>query len=163
MDEDVVKLWSLHEPTHSLTAGEVDHALSQYVRETPGCVEAYERLWNEIGELDGQVIWCSTTSEGIPKTGIKKTLWYLEVAPSRVICRVNNIAWNKILGISRIALPRGFRDECNRQPIEGDWWKELISFEEHSGLLWSALIRHPVSPSEVVEKREWVTGETRRS
>jgi len=139
----------------------VDHLQSKFFQNTSGCKEAYQRLWHEIGQLDGQVIWCSTTKEGIPRTGILKMLWCLDVAESTIICRIDDVAWNKILGVPSIALPRHLKDKWNRHPLDGDWWNELISYETQVGHLWSALIRHPVSPTEVLKKMEWHSGDHR--
>ena len=82
-------------------------------------------------------------------------LWALEIPEDQIICRIDDIAWNKIIGRKGIALPRRLKGEWDRLPKSGDWWDELIVRENAIGYLRSAIVRHPVPAAWVAEKYVW--------
>jgi|GEM_PF-5141345 len=150
-----MKLWSLHDPAFSPTRGRISHSLSPHYPNDMTIKHAYHKLWSKIGELDGQIVWCYTVNQHIPRTGIRKLLWCLDVPDDDVLCVVDDIAWNKIIGKGQISLPRRFRQEWNRQPKTGDWWDELIVADNTPAFLRTALIRYPLPQNFVVEKLDW--------
>jgi hypothetical protein len=151
------KLWSFHDPSFSLTAGKVDHAKSSYFTTMKGVREAYHKLWSKLGESEGQIIWCHTTDHLTKPTSTPRVLWAIEIPENKIICRVDDIAWNKILNKEEIFLPKDLKCEWNRKPRTGDWWDELIVRNNVNGYLRSALIRHPVSDVWVRERIDWWT------
>jgi hypothetical protein len=157
-----MKLWSLHDPSFSLTDGTVIHSKSDYYTTVNRVKDAYHKLWTKIGQADGQVIWCYTTFDHVPRTGIPKLLWCLDVPDDRILCCVDDIAWNRIIGQNQVALPRHLQHEWDRQPKMGDWWSELLLANNMPGPLRTALIRHPVPEQFVTERLEWHVDSPRR-
>lgn len=137
-------------------------------------------MWKLIGIPNGQVIWCLTSRDDVVKTGVHLVLWDLEVPDSEIIAFIDDIAWIRIIG-EKCCLPRKTwlqwrqraieqygsetdkvdayvdarrREFRNQKPPKGDWWKSLL-LSSSEGASVSAIIRHPVPQSWVVEKREW--------
>lgn len=150
-----MKLWSLHDPSFSLTDGTVVHSLSDYYTSVKGVKDAYHKLWTKIGEPDGQIAWCYTIDDHIPRTGIPKVLWRLEVPDDRILCFVDDIAWNKIIGQNQVSLPRHLQHEWDLQPKTGNWWDELLVSDNVLGHLRTALIRHLVPEPCVTTRLDW--------
>ena len=170
-----MRLWSLHKPDFSLTCGRVDHTKSEYYQNTPGVPEAYEELWKLIGIPEGQIVWCFTCRDEI-KPEVPKVLWELEVPEKEIVRFVDDIVWNRILGI-RCALPTRLRQCFHREAIEtfpdnpskrndyrekkvdafwrkdaptGNWWDLLFVQKSCEGA--SAIVRHPLRHGWVVHK-----------
>jgi len=158
-----MKLWSLHDPSFSLTDGKVIHSRSTYYTGVNGVKDAYHKLWIKIGQPDGQIVWCYTVRDHIPCTGIVKLLWCLEVPSDEILRCIDDIVWNKIIGQNQVALPRHLQHEWSRQPITGDWWDELFVSDNAPGLLRNALIRHPVAEDYVTARLEWHINSARGS
>ena len=150
-----MKFWSLHDPAFSLIDGTVDHSLSEFYTSVKGVKDAYHKLWTRIGRPDGQIVWCYTVNDHIPRTGIAKVLWCLDIPDDRILCFVDDIAWNKIIGQNQVALPRHLRHEWDRQPKTGNWWDELVVSDNVPGLLTTALIQHPVPETYVRTRLDW--------
>jgi hypothetical protein len=171
-----VKLWALHTPSYDLTKGRVDHDQSKYYCTVTGVKEAYAELWSRLDKPNGQMIWCDTDNSDIVKTGIEMILWELEVPADKIICFLDSLVWNRILGIQcgvsttmrhqwiREGIERypddyrAYVDRCEqefwaRKPRNGSWWEEL--FVENPGDCVNALIDHPVPDSYVINKIKW--------
>ncbi len=160
----------------SLTTGNVDHSLSDYYREIDGVPAAYERLWSEIGT--SQIVWCYTLANQYSTTGIARLEWELEIPTDDVLGFVDDIVWNRVLGIqcdlpeelriefknaaipehpddpaARMAFEKELAAEFwNRQPPEGDWWASLL-VEARADDCTSALVAHPVDDAMVIDKQ----------
>ncbi len=172
-----MRLWSIHTPDFSLTAGKVDHSKSNYYDSVPKLRESYHKLWNLIQIPDGQIIWCYTQNDRLEKKKDEKILWPLDVPEDGIICFVDDLVWNRLLGIE-CAVGKGkhrqwdaealrkfagqsdamreYQEQCRKdfwaqKPKSGDWWDEL--FVEEPGECISAIIRHPV-PVEWVDSSE---------
>jgi hypothetical protein len=150
-----MKLGSLHDPSFSLTDGIVVHSTSDHYTSATGVKDAYHKLWTKIGQPDGQVVWCYTVDDYIPRTGIVRVLWCLDVPDDRILCFLDDVAWNKIIGQKQVALPRRLQNEWDRQPRTGDWWDELFVSDNMPELLRTALIRHPVPKHCVTKRLDW--------
>ena len=168
-----VKLWTWHKPDFSLLDGHVDHQRSEYVQTVQGVADAYRKLAARIGT--GKIVWCYTVPHQrtvLPcHTDVE---WILAVPRESILRFVDDIVWNRILGI-RCALPSKIRhDWCDKalhrfpddadarkrseeeleesfwaQPPPGEsWWSALFTREAASEHV-SALIPHPI-------KDEWV-------
>ncbi len=173
------KLWTLHPPCFSLTKGRVDHKESENYCDLPGAKEAYHELWSRQQILDGQVVWCYTDESLIRKTGgIEKIKWELSVPDSKIICFIDDLVWNRILG-KRYRVPdkmrqwddealkkypndlnarkdyKGYLEESfwNREPVSGSWWCELFTENTCNGE--SALIRHPIPCEWIIGHEIW--------
>lgn len=181
-----VNLWTIHPPDFLLTVGRVDHSKSEYYRNTPGVREAYPKLWDRLNVHDGQLVWCDTHEEDIPATGIEKTKSTLCVPGPSVLCLMDDLVWNRILGKTcavrsdmicswrKEALKkhpsdpkasRAYEQQCfeaywNQQPKGSSWWDEL--FVNSPGEAVSAIITHPVPCEWVVQKTLLCTGQSRR-
>jgi hypothetical protein len=154
-----MKLWSLHDPCFSLIEGTVIHSKSHFYTSVIGVRDAYHKLWRKIGQLDGQIVWCYTIGDHIRRTGIPKRLWCLDLPDNQVLCSIDDIAWNKIMGQPEFWMPDELKHEWNRQPQTGDWWDELIIPDKANRFLWSALIRHPVPEHFVTGRVDWQAGQ----
>lgn len=179
MQEDKIELWTIHPKGFSITEGCVDHAKSRYYQETPGVKEAYHELWDRLSIESGQVVWCwcCTHENDIPPiTGVKKIKWELCVPVSEVLQFIDDIVWNRILGIKccvrsdmkykwrKEALAKyphnsvdskAYEKQCcenfwKRKPESGSWWNEL--FVDDPGEAVSALVKHPVPTQWVLSK-----------
>ncbi|MGB7161058.1 MAG: hypothetical protein WBD40_23555 [Tepidisphaeraceae bacterium] len=150
-----MKLWSLHDPSFSLIDGTVNHLKSHYYTSVHGIKDAYHKLWPRIGQPDGQIVWCYTTGDQIARTRTPRVLWRLDVPGHEILCCVDDVAWNNIIGARGIALPPHLQHEWNRQPRTGDWWDELIIPDKLAGRLRTALICHPVREDYVTERLNW--------
>ena len=173
-----MRLWSIHAPGFSLTAGKVEHSKSEYYYDDNSKLrESYHKLWERIQIPDGQIIWCYTQKDGIPKTGVEMRLWKLEVPNDDIIRFVDDLVWNRTFDnecgvgtqmrrqwrIEAIALfpnqlvaREEYQEQCRKdfwaqKSKSGDWWDEL--FVEEPGECISAIIRHPV-PIEWVDSTE---------
>jgi hypothetical protein len=169
MKSEKTELWTLHGRSLCLTEGKVEHSLSPYFANTSKTTSGYRsacpRLWELIGEPNGQIIWCYTCGCRLPSPNAGKMLWALEVPRDQIICRIDDFVWNKIIDQYCSVLDRCWSGcdtlkqgcekvlrDCNqRKPKTGDWWDELIIRREESGYFRSALIRHPIDP-------DWVSG-----
>jgi hypothetical protein len=180
-----IQLWTIHRPEFSIIEGCIDHSKSEYYQSTPGVRSAYAELWQRLKLRDGQVLWCYTQDVGIPVTSTEKIKWELCVPGSEVITFIDDIVWNRILGIkcrvrsdlfwqwrkeSQSKYPydpeaaRAYEKDCfnnfwNEEPKSGSWWDEL--FVGDPGEYVSALIKHPV-PTQWVSKRTTIQFRPRR-
>jgi len=110
-----------------------------------------------IGEPRGQVLWCYTVDD-LPRTGISKRKWSLAVPEDQVICRINDCAWNIIIEMTDVfyAAPGDvITPQLERPPESGDWWDKVINRDVKAHRYISALIRHPVPETWVVESGDW--------
>jgi hypothetical protein len=152
-----MRLWTLQSPDYLLTAGRVDHSRSMFFQDFETIKNAYLKLWNLIGEPAGQIIWCYTIDD-IPCTGTAKRKWTLEVPEDKIICRINDCAWNIITEMTdqfRRDPGDTITDQLALQPVSGDWWDKIIDHDVMAHRYISALIRHPIQASWVVEDRLW--------
>lgn len=180
MTNEYINLWSIHTPDFSITEGRVDHSKSNYFQNTQGVKEAYKKLWKRINIPDGQIIWCYLDKTEIPITGTEKTLWEICLPISKVIKYVDDIVWNRILGIKcRVpsclffqwrqegigkfphnpTLAHDYERKCRddywtQKPKGNSWWDELF-VEMDKGLSMNALIRHPVQEDLIKNKIKW--------
>ncbi len=174
-----INLWTIHPPDFSIKEGRLDHSKSEYYKNTPGVKQAYPELWKRINIPDGQIIWCYTDKSDITKTGIIKKRWDLYLPVSEVIQFVDDMVWNRILGIkcdvppslrnqwrdesqkkfpSNPATAKVYEKECYnnywmKKPKTGSWWDEL--FVSRIGECTSALIRHPVREDCIKNEIRW--------
>ncbi len=161
---NIKELWSYHLKDHNfdLTSGQVDHSKSRYYNKTQGVKDAYPKLWQMLEIPSGQIVWCYTDDKTFKKTGIPYLEWHLKVPTQNILKYVDDIVWNRILGI-RCSLPEylsqklrreGKKEEVfwNQQAPSGDWWNHLLLARPHEGDCW-ALIRHPVPVELAVGKR----------
>ncbi len=84
--------------------------------------------------------------------------WVLDVPEEQIICRINDCAWNIIIEqTDRFRAPPGdsIIVELSRPPESGDWWEKIIEHEHKAHYYISALIRHPIPDSWVVDDRNW--------
>ena len=169
-------LWTLHTPGFNLTSGKVDHSKSEYYRTVPGVKEAYAELWQRLKTPGGQILWCDTDNTDIAKTGTEMIMWELEVLHDNIICLLDGLVWNRILGIQcrvgntmlrqwkREAIEKcpenshAYVDQCEkdfwaRKPKTGSWWDELLV--DKPGECIDAIIQHPVPDSFVKDKITW--------
>ena len=137
--------------------------------------DAYQEFWQRISVPDGQIVWCDTDNADIAKTGIEMVMWELEVARDNIICFVDSLVWNRILGIrcavsdtmrrqwiseavERCQDPHVYLDQRQtefwaRKPKTGSWWDEL--FVEGPGDCINAILHHPVPDGCVKSSRIW--------
>ncbi len=184
--EDQLRLWTVHPPGFSLTEGRVDHSKSKYYCDTHGVKDAYHELWHRRQIPDGQVVWCYTDEGSIERTGEKKVKWDLYDPSLKTICFIDDLVWNRILGIkcgfrdgieggigyqwhkdalekfpndlkaSKAYEARCFEDFWSQEPKSGNWWNEL--FTENAGNGVSALIRHPIPSKWIHGSMPWHCG-----
>lgn len=168
-----MRLWTWHEPDFSVLDGHVDHDRSEYVQTVEGAGEAYREMAARIGT--SQFVWCYTVpDQHIVLPCHTKVEWVLDVTPKSILRFVDDIVWNRILGI-RCALPTKIRldwfnealhrfpeDTAARErfltereesfwaqpPPGGSWWNSLFTRDEARECV-SALVPHPVAA-------EWV-------
>jgi hypothetical protein len=173
-----VKLWTWHKPDFSLLKGRVEHERSEYVQSVGGVRDAYRELAARIGT--DQFIWCYTVpNQRIISAAHMEVEWVLDVPPEAILRFVDDLVWNRILGI-RCALPPSMRFTWKQQalrrfpnditarreseqqqeeafwtqpPPSESWWDNLF-VEQQAKQLVSALVRHPVEP-------EWVLSNPR--
>ncbi len=176
MSDEIVTLWTIHPPDFDLTSGRVDHSKSEYYLTVSGVKEAYQELWRRLNTPEGQIIWCYAKNDDIVKTGEEKIMWELQIPREKVICFLDSLVWNRILGIrcavgntmrrqwikeaiendprnSRAYLKRREDDFWNQKPKTGSWWDEL--FVHNTGELADAIIHHPVPNNFVKENITW--------
>ena len=169
----MIDLWTIHSPKFDIRTGRVDHNKSDYYPDDSGVKEAYQELWKRLNIPDGQIIWCYTKNDSMVKPGTKKIRWQLKIPHEKVICFIDSLVWNRILGkecyvgktLSRKWKKEAFKNNpedtasytkkfCkefwNQKPKTGSWWDEL--FVDNSGECVDALIHHPV-PKEFVNKK----------
>jgi hypothetical protein len=149
-----MKLWTWQSPDFSLTEGHVIPERSDYFQTVLGIPKAYRRLWKRFGT--DQIIWCYTNADAHYKSPIVETEWSLDVPDAQVLAFVDDLVWNRILGI-KCALPRPLCRDWTEEQVAafwarkappGGWWNCL--FVNHGkGDSTSALIRHPIP-------QEWV-------
>jgi hypothetical protein len=169
-----MQLWTWHKPDFSLLEGRVDHEKSEYVQTVEGVREAYRELVKRIGT--DQFIWCYTKSNQrivLPHHTEKE--WILEVPSTKILKFVDDIIWNRILGIKNFDPPaelkrkwkeksiarypydpvaskklaKSWNDEFyNQEPPTGNWWDNLFVCERSDECV-SALIPHPIKHSYV--------------
>ena len=162
-----MKLWTWHKPDFSLVAGRVDHRKSEYFQ-TDGIPEAHATLAACTGT--DQIIWCYTLPNQRPILPCRtEQEWFLDVPPEEILCFVDEIVWNRVLGI-RCAVPNGLRfrwkneaiarfphdidarhkhqeelaDQFWDQSPPGRTWWESLFVEPQPGETISALVRHPI-------------------
>ena len=144
MCDEIVTLWTIHSPDFDITSGRVDHSKSEYYLSVPGVKEAYHELWRRLNTPEGQIIWCYTKNDDIAKTGEEKIMWELQIELEKVICFLDSLVWNRILGIkcsvgrtlrrkwikeaieirpadSRSYVDRCYEDFWNQKPKTGSW------------------------------------------
>ena len=173
-----MKLWTIHDTyDFKLSEGHVDHSKSHYYNNTHGVKEAYRELWSLIKFPDGQIIWCYIRKGEIPITGTPKIMWTLEVPENSVIVYIDDIMWNRILGI-RCRLTLSYRrniraeaekkfpnDPCKQRilekELEKEFWESKLPTEE----LWKkllldkavdgspALIKHPIPDKWIIKSK----------
>lgn len=176
MCDEIVTLWTIHSPDFDLTSGRVDHSKSEYYLSVSGVKEAYHELWRRLNTPEGQIIWCYTKNDDIAKTGEEKIMWELQIALEKVICFLDSLVWNRILGIkcsvgstlhrqwikeaiekcpedSHSYVDRCYEDFWNQKPKTGSWWDEL--FVHNTGDCVDAIIHHPVPDKFVKEHITW--------
>ena len=179
MCDEIVTLWTIHSPDFDLTSGRVDHSKSKYYLSVSGAKEAYHELWRRLNTPEGQIIWCYTVGDDIAKTGLERIKWELQMPRKKVICFLDSLVWNRILGIKcrvgnnmrrqwiRKAINKfpydsdardAYVDQCyedfwNQQPKTGSWWDEL--FVQNAGECVDAIIHHPVPDNFVKEHITW--------
>ncbi|MCH7702889.1 MAG: hypothetical protein IID37_14490, partial [Planctomycetes bacterium] len=168
------KLWTWHKPDFSLLDGHVDHTRSEYVRTVDGVGGACRQLAARIGT--GQLIWCYTVpDQRIVRPCHTEVEWVLDVPPKSILQLVDDIVWNRILGI-RCTLPpkirHAWRDEALRrfpydagaragfeteqeesfwtQPPSGESWWDVLFVREEAREGVSALVPHPVEAEWIV-------------
>jgi hypothetical protein len=176
MRKDKIQLWTVHPHDFSIIEGRVEHSRSTYYLNTPGVKKAYHELWHLLHIQDGQVIWCYTVEDYIAVTGEERIKWELCVPSSAVIRFIDDIVWNRILGIEcnvRSDMRRKWRKEAlakypnnsiasktyekqclknfwQQKPKSGSWWHELFVDDPEEAV--SALIKHPVPIEWVAQK-----------
>jgi len=181
MPNEYINLWTIHSPNFSITDGRVDHSKSEYYQNTHGVKQAYPELWQRINIVDGQIIWCFPDKNDIRKTGKKLILWELYLPRSEVIQFVDDMVWNRILGIKcDIPMPlrcqwrneslknipnnqkaaKDYEHKCYQEywmqkPKTGNWWDELFVSGIGGSISTSVLIRHPVQLAWVKDKIKW--------
>lgn len=175
-EQEKIKLWTIHTENFLVTDGYVDHTKSIYYQETNGVKDAYHRLWEVLSIPNGQIIWCDTDDSENILTIERRIKWEFEVPLSDVICFLDDLVWNRILGI-KCCLPRNmqskFRKKAmvkfpndseasksyerqyvdefwDRKPTGKSWWDEL--FVDSPGVCISALIKHPIK-SQCIRKK----------
>jgi len=176
MCNEIVTLWTIHSPDFDLTSGRVDHSKSKYYLSVSGAKEAYHELWRRLNTPEGQIIWCSTKNDEIVKTGEENIMWELQIPHENVICFLDSIVWNRILGKKcrvgnalsqkwkREAIKKcpvdshSYEDRCyenfwNQKPKTGSWWDEL--FVQNTGECIDAIIHHPIPESFVKKQITW--------
>jgi len=125
---------------------------------------------------EGQIVWCFTCKHEI-KPEVSKVLWELEVPEQEIVRFVDDIVWNRILGIKcwlPSSLRRTFRSKalekfpysaderknCVKEQEEafwsqdaptGSWWDSLFVHQKSCKGV-SAIVRHPL-------RHEWVVQE----
>lgn len=175
-----INLWTLHTPDFSITKGRVNHSKSKYYQDTSGVEQSYQKLWRQIDIPDEQIIWCYLDKTEIPKTGIEKVLWEICLPKTEVIQFVDDMVWNRILGIkcepsrelrnqwqeesqkeypNNPAAAKNYEKKCQddywlQKPKSGNWWDELFVKRGESTSM-SALIRHPVRKDRIKDKIPW--------
>jgi len=117
MCDEMITLWTVHSPDFDIRAGKVDHSKSEYYLNTPGVKEVYHELWRRLNTPKGQIIWCYTEYSDIAKTGIKKVMWELQIPLENVVCFIDDLVWNRILGI-RCNVGRTLRRKWQNEAIE---------------------------------------------
>ncbi len=179
MFEEKISLWTIHSPDFDLSSGLVDHSKSEYYLTVPGVRQAYHELWRRLNTPKGQIIWCYTENDNITKSGTEKILWELQIPHKKVLCFLDSLIWNRILGIRcgvGNTLRRKWMKEANekcpddshsyfekcvedfwgQKPKTGSWWDEL--FVQRTGECVDAIIHHPV-PEYFIKKRiTWFCG-----
>jgi len=176
MCDEKITLWTIHSPGFDLTSGRVDHSKSEYYLTIRGVEAAYHELWYRLDIPDGQIIWCYTSDDDIAKTGVEKIKWELQMPRKEIICFLDSLVWNRILGIkcgvgknmrrqwikegiekcpsdARAYVKRCYEEFWNRQPQTGSWWDEL--FVQNTGECIDAIIHHPVPGNFVREHITW--------
>jgi hypothetical protein len=179
MHNEIINLWTIQHPEFDITSGIVEHEKSEYYLPLSGVKEAYHELWQRLNIPEGQILWCYTTKDDIVKTGEEKILWELQIPREKVICFLDDLVWNRILGtIQDISLrsmhnqwfeewkkvpnnPITWEDYIERceeefraqKPKTGSWWDEL--FVQHIGEYTCAIIHHPVEDNFVKGKHKW--------
>lgn len=170
--KEIMKLWHPSDRNDfKLSEGHVDHSKSEYCNDDKlGIKEAYPKLWELIKVPDGQIIWCYTRKENIPKTSTPRFTSTLEVPEDSWIRYIDDIKWNQILGIPKVHLTlrysRPIKDKANdkfpndpqkwrdfENELEDEFWENKPPAEE----LWknlflekpdedgsSALLKHPI-------------------
>lgn len=149
-----MRLWTWQGRGHLLTDGIVDHSKGRYWDTEKGIQEAYAKLSQRIGT--DQWVWCFTRREDyINAGGQSEVEWELEVPCDRVLAFVDDLVWNKILGI-RCALPDHVRRTLAQSKdefwdsIPRSWDKLLVCGPGQSHGSVTALIPHPVERSWVI-------------
>ena len=180
MSNEYITLWTLHTPDFSIIEGRIDHSKSKYYQDTPGVKQAYSKLWQYIKIPDGQIIWCYLDKTEIRKTSTKMVLWEICLPKSKIIKYVDDMVWNRILGI-KCHVPSSLSDQWRQKAIKkfphnptlaheyekkcrddywaqkpkgNSWWDELF-VKMDKGLSMSALIRHPVQEDLINNKIIW--------
>jgi hypothetical protein len=95
-----------------------------------------------------------------PKGGTPTKLWDIEVDEDQIICRIDDVAWNRIIK-QPLELPphmNHLQSELDRKPPKRGWWDELIVKKQENGYLRSAIIRHPISPLQAKGELNWDLG-----
>jgi hypothetical protein len=181
MPNGYINLWTIHSPNFSITDGRVDHSKSEYYQNTQGVKQAYPKLWQRINIVDGQILWCFPDKNDIRKTGEKMVLWELYLPRSEVIQFVDDMVWNRILGIecdvpmslrcqwcdkslkkfpNNQKTAKEYEHKCYQEywmqkPKAGSWWDELFVSSISGSISTSVLIRHPVQSAWVKDKIKW--------
>lgn len=173
MCNEVITLWTLHSPGFDIRTGRVDHSKSEYYLNIPGVKEAYPKLWRRLNSPEGQIIWCYTENSQIAKTSKRLILWELQIPREDILCFIDSLVWNRILGIRcgvGNTMYREWKKEAinkcpadaisylnklendfwNQKPKTGSWWDEL--FVQEIGEIVDAIICHPV-PEKFVKKQ----------
>jgi len=176
MCDEMITLWTVHSPDFDIRAGKVDHSKSEYYLNTPGVKEVYHELWRRLNTPKGQIIWCYTEYSDIAKTGIKKVMWELQIPLENVVCFIDDLVWNRILGIrcnvgrtlrrkwqneaiekcpsdSHFYFKKCEEDFWNRKPKTGSWWDEL--FIQDTGENASAIICHSIPEKFIKKQMPW--------
>jgi len=173
-----MRLWTIHNNQgFSLTEGKVDHSKSEYYASIPAVREAYPKLWRHLGVDDGQIIWCYTRTEDIPVTSIPRHMWELEAPESSILTYIDDVTWNRLLGIRVRLTPRyteAIREDAakkfphdpqarrqheiesekrwwDHKPPESTLWRELFLDKPVDGS--PALLRHPIQKEWIVDCR----------
>ena len=179
MCNEIITLWTIQSPEFDIRTGRVDHSKSEYYLTVPGVKEAYHELWQRLNIPEGQIIWCYAHENNIVKTRTEKIKWMLHFPRSEVICFVDNLVWNRILGtIHNVAL-RNMQNQwfekwekipnnpttleayirmCEKEfraqkPKTGSWWDEL--FVRNADESIDTIIHHPVPDKFVKEQITW--------
>ncbi len=164
-----MKVWTWHKPDFSLLNGHVDPKRSEYVQSVTGVAEAYRHLAALIGT--SQFVWCYT----IPGQRIQlpchtEVEWTLDVPSDSILGFVDDIVWNRILGIRcgvSSEMREAWRNEAMRsfphdaaargrhlteqeesfwtQALPGERWWESLFVEPEPRECVSALVPHPVA------------------